>query len=85
MKSITIRGLDDPLIKLLKAKAHDAGETMNITIRKLLEQSLGIPSSKAQPHRKEFEDLCGVWGKEEKSRFDRAVSDFEKIDASEWK
>ena len=85
MKSITIHGLDDPTVKLLKAKARNEGESLNKTVRTLLERSLGITSARTQPHRKEFEGLCGVWGKEEKDRFDRAVSDFEKIDESEWK
>jgi hypothetical protein len=85
MKSVTIHGLDDPVFKLLKAKAHDEGESLNKTVKKLLEQSLGVSSAQTQPHRKEFESLCGSWGKEEKERFDRAVSDFEKIDNSEWK
>jgi hypothetical protein len=85
MKSITIHGLDDPVVKLLKAKAHDEGESLNKTIKKLLERSLGITSTQTQPHRKEFESLCGVWGKEDKERFDKAMLDFEKIDESEWK
>jgi hypothetical protein len=85
MKSITIHGLDDPIVKLLKTRAHNEGESLNKTVKKLLEQSLGITSAQTQPHRKEFEGLCGAWGKEEKDRFDRAVSDFEKTDESEWK
>lgn len=85
MKSITIHGLDDPVMRLLKTRAHNEGESLNKTIKKLLEQSLGVKSTQAHPHRGEFEDLCGAWGKEEKARFDKAVSDFEKIDESEWK
>jgi plasmid stability protein len=85
MKSITIHGLDEPVFRLLKTRAHNEGESLNKTIKKLLEQSLGVKSAQMHPHRREFEDLCGAWGKEEKERFDKAVSDFEKIDKSEWK
>jgi hypothetical protein len=85
MKSLTIHGIDDPVIKLIKAKAENDGESMNKTIKKLLEQSLGITSGATQPHRKDFEALCGIWKKGDKKSFDSAVSDFEKIDESEWK
>jgi hypothetical protein len=85
MKSLTIHGIDDPVIKLIKAKARDEGESLNKTVKKLLEQSLGVKSAATQPHRRDFEGLCGVWSKEDKESFDKAVSDFEKIDESEWK
>lgn len=84
MKSITIHDVDDPVFKLLKAKAHDDGVSLNKTIKKLLDQVLGIKSEQDGPHRKEFEELCGKWSNEEKTRFDKAVADFGKIEPAEW-
>ena len=85
MKSITIHGIDDPVFTLLKNKASNDGVSLNKTIKKLLDQSLGIKSGQNEPHRGEFDDLCGKWSNEEKSIFDSSIADFEKIDPAEWR
>jgi hypothetical protein len=85
MKSITIHGLDDPLIELIKTKAKNDRTSLNKTVKALLEQSLGITSYDSQPHRKDFEEFCGIWSDEEKDQFDQAVADFNQIDKDEWK
>ncbi|MGB5615690.1 MAG: hypothetical protein WBM78_02535, partial [Desulfobacterales bacterium] len=42
MKSITIHGIDEPLVKLIKSKAKQEGLSINKTIKKILESSLGV-------------------------------------------
>jgi hypothetical protein len=84
MKSITIHDVDGPVFELLKERAHNDGVSLNKTIKKLLDQALGIKSVRDEPHRGEFKALCGKWGREEKALFDKAVADFEKIDPAEW-
>ena len=42
MKSITIHGIDEPLEKLIKSRAREEGLSINKTLKKLLEQSLGV-------------------------------------------
>jgi hypothetical protein len=85
MKSITIHGIDEPVLKLLKTHARNSGESLNMTVKKMLEKSLGVSSSQTQPHRKDFEAFCGVWGNEEKKDFEKSIADFENIEDSEWK
>jgi hypothetical protein len=85
MKSISIHGIDDPAYRLLKARARAEGRSINQTVKAILEQSLGISSTASEPHRKEFEDMCGTWTVREKSEFDKATESFEKIDPEEWK
>jgi len=85
MKSISIHGIDDPVYRLLKARARSEGRSLNQTVKEILEQSLGVSSASSEPHRRDFEDLCGTWTVQEKNDFDKATEDFEKIDPSEWK
>jgi hypothetical protein len=85
MKSISIHGIDEPTYRLIKARARAEGRSINQTIKALLEQSLGISSSMHEPHRKEFEGMCGTWSVREKKEFDKAAEYFEKIDPEEWK
>jgi hypothetical protein len=85
MKSISIHGIDDPAYRLLKAKAQAEGLSINQTVKTIIEKSLGISSSVQEPHRKEFEDMCGTWSVREKDEFDKATEYFEKIDPDEWK
>jgi plasmid stability protein len=85
MKSISIHGIDDPVYRLLKARAKSEGQSINQTVKSILEQSLGVSSSTCEPHRKEFETMCGTWTVQEKEEFNKATEDFEKIDPEEWK
>ncbi len=84
MRSLSIHGIDDSVYQLLKTRAHNAGYSINQIIKELLEQSLGVAKKVSQPHRHQFEELCGTWSAKEKQQFDAAVSDFEKIDKADW-
>jgi plasmid stability protein len=85
MKSLSIHGIDDPVYRLLKARAKSEGKSVNQTVKSILEQSLGVTSSAYKPHRREFETMCGTWTVREKEDFDKATKEFEKIDPKEWK
>ena len=84
MKSITIHNLDDMLEKKIKEKAKSQGLSLNKTIKKLLERSLGIDRRKRNDHREDFIDLFGTWSQEDFDEFDNAISDFKKIDPRDW-
>jgi hypothetical protein len=85
MKSISIHGIDDPVYRLLKARAQNEGQSINQTVKAIIERSLGISSSSAEPYRKDFEKMCGTWTVREKEEFDKSTEDFENIDPQEWK
>ena len=85
MKSLSIHGIDDPVYRLLKARAKSEGKSVNQTVKSILEQSLGVSSSAYEPHRREFEAMCGTWTVREKEDFDKATEGFEKVDPKEWK
>jgi len=84
MKSITIHGLDEGLDKLIRKRAKVHGNSLNKTIKRLLEEALGVRKKQSSNYRDEFLDLFGVWTKREVERFDSMMKDFEKIDKEDW-
>jgi len=84
MKSITIHGVDDQLNDLIKSKAESEGLSVNKTVKKLLETSLGV---KPQPVKKNFDDFkefCGLWTKADLDEFEDKTTELRKTDTKDW-
>ena len=84
MKSITIHGLDEDLAALIKETAKLEGLSLNKTIKKLLEESLGIKIKNEKLHRGDFEEFCGLWSQTDLVKFNEQVSDFDKVEDEDW-
>ncbi len=84
MKSITIHGVDNPVYELLKSRAREEGLSMNKTIKKLLEESLGVKPKDKQTHRDEFEKFCGIWSDADISEFEKRTEELRKTDPGDW-
>jgi hypothetical protein len=85
MKSITIHGLEDRLDARIREKASQQGLSLNKTIKKLLAESLGLEEPSApRDYRKTYEDLCGIWTREEAAAFKRRTEDFNRVDPGDW-
>ena len=84
MSSITIHGLDDATMRLIKERAASENLSLNKTIKKLLESSLGVRPRREQGMRDAFEEFLGVWSAEESKAFESATQEFNRIDESEW-
>ena len=85
MKSFTIHGVEKPLADLIKDKAESEGLSVNKTIKKVLEEYLGV---KPRPERKnisDFNDFCGLWTQDDLNEFENRTSDLREIDHSDWK
>lgn len=85
MKTITIHNVDDHLAALLQKRADEAGTSVNRTVKRLLEQALGLKPRPDRGHRHEFEEFLGVWSDNELVRFSAATDDFETVDDEDWK
>ena len=85
MKSITIHGIDEPLSRLIKSKAQSQGLSINKTVKKLLEESLGVKPKDKGEKRGDFEEFLGQWSGKEFSEFEKRVSDLRKIDNGDWR
>lgn len=84
MGSITIHDLDETLASLIRARARAEGQSLNQTIKRLLEESLGV-RPRAQKHRQHFERFCGMWSKAQAAQFDKAVADLGRVDPGDWR
>jgi hypothetical protein len=85
MKSITIHGVDDPLAELIKSKAQSEGLSVNQTIKKILESSLGVKPRQASDKRGDFEEFCGIWTEADLAEFKKNAKELRKIDPGDWR
>jgi hypothetical protein len=84
MKSITIHGIDKQLERLIKSKAESEGLSVNKTVKKLLETSLGVKPKIIRENLKEFEEFCGLWTREDLDEFEEKTEDLRRVDQRDW-
>ncbi len=85
MKSITIHGIDDPLAELIKSRAQAEGLSINKTVKKLLEESLGVKPRTKSINRGDFEEFCGIWSDSDLAEFEEKTKDLGNINNEDWK
>ena len=81
-KSITIHGISPELNGKIQEKSYELHLSQNKTVKKILEDSL---LGEERKRKNEFQDLCGIWSKEEVNEFEKLLEDFDKIDEEDWK
>jgi len=79
MKSITVHGIDDPLAELIKSRAQTEGLSINKTVKKLLEESLGVKPRINGTNRYDFEAFCGIWSDSGLAEFEESTKDSKKL------
>ena len=84
MKSITIHGVDDPLAELIKSRAEAEGLSVNKTVKKLLEESLGVRPTNIEKNRDSFAEFCGIWTESELNEFDATTKDLREMNPEDW-
>ena len=85
MKSITIHGVDGPLVEMIKSKAQSEGLSINQTIKKILESALGVKPRQAGSQRGDFEEFCGVWKESDLAEFKENTKALRKVDPGDWR
>jgi hypothetical protein len=84
MKSITIHGLDDQIHDLIKSKAKSEGLSINKTVKKLLETSLGVRPQNERRNLNDFKEFCGLWTKADLDEFEEKTADLRNTDKRDW-
>ena len=85
MKSITIHGLDDHVAKMLKVKAKEKKESDNKTVKRMIEQALGVKAKEQGAHYKDSVEFCGTWSKEDLAEFEKNSAEIRKVDEELWR
>ena len=81
MKSITLHGVDKQLAELIESKAESEGLSINKTIKKMLETSQGVKPQDDKKNSKDFEELCGLWTKDDLDEFKNTCKTINKLNA----
>lgn len=85
MKSLTIHGVDDQLAARLEQVAEAGGTSMNRTIKRLLEEALGMKPKPQGHNREQFEAFLGVWSAKSAEEFRAATADLAAVDDGDWR
>lgn len=81
MKTLTIRNVPPEVAAALEREKRRRGESLNQTVLDLLSQGLGVGVARSNG----LARLAGGWSEEEFEEFERAVAQFEEVDAELWR
>lgn len=85
MKTITIRGIDPELDRVIKSQAHQSNLSINQWILKALKKATGTGKETIFKKHHDLDNLAGGWTKEETETFFANTRVFEQIDDEVWK
>ncbi|MBI5212964.1 MAG: antitoxin [Nitrospirae bacterium] len=85
MAVVTLRGLDDSMVKAIKEKAKQEGTSINNVLLRILKEDLGLKKKPRTVVHTDLDHLAGTWSDKEFAEFQKRIKDFEAIDESIWK
>lgn len=84
MAVVTLRGLDDSMVKAIKEKAKQEGTSVNNVLLKILKEGLGLKKKPRTVVHTDLDHLAGTWSDKEHAEFQKRIKDFETIDEGVW-
>ena len=84
MKSMTIHGIDDQLAELIKSKARADGLSINKTLKKIIETSLGVKPRPEKKNLKDFQEFSGVWNDSDLEEFEENTAATRVVNPEDW-
>ncbi len=84
MKSITVHGIDELTSRKLTLASEKMGLSLNKTIKRLLQEALGIKPAELSLHRDDFKEFCGIWDNKEYTDFKGETESLRRINARDW-
>lgn len=85
MKTITLRGIDEKLERLIKINSKEAKMSVNQWLLHTLKKVTGMENKVDLVEHKDLDELAGSWTKEELQQFSSNTSGFGDIDEELWK
>ncbi|TAN45308.1 MAG: antitoxin [Nitrospirae bacterium] len=85
MAVVTLRGIDDSLIKAIKEKAQQEDTSINAVLLRILKENLGLKKKPRRVVHNDLDHLAGTWSNKEHAEFQKRIRDFETIDDNMWK
>ena len=85
MRVITLRNIPPDVAELIEASSERSGLSLNKTVIRLLQESLGVTGAVAPPRRHDdLDELAGTWTEKEALEFDRSLAGQRQIDRELW-
>lgn len=85
MKTITIRGIDAELDRLIKTRAQQNNLSVNQWVLQALKKVTGTAKEPVFKKYHDLDHLAGGWSRDEAKEFRRNTRMFERIDEDVWK
>lgn len=85
MKTMTIRGMDQEMVRRLRNAAEESGTSVNAAVLKLLRRALHIEKEVPFPEHHDLDSLAGTWSEEDRKKFDEFQKGFGKVDEDLWR
>ena len=85
MKSLSLRGIHEDLSENLKKLSQKEGTSLNKTVLKLLDDSVGVRRKRRFTIYHDLDDLAGTWGSNEEKEFKDKIQFFEMTNKDLWK
>lgn len=82
---MTLRGVDDSLMQILKEMAKTQGISLNALAVRLIREASGFDKRKRTTTYHDLDNLAGTWTVEDEQQFYAVTKDFEAIDTDLWK
>ncbi len=85
MKTMTIRGIDPGLDRVIKSQAKQSSLSVNQWVLQVLRKVTGWGKEPMFKKHHDLDVLAGGWSKEEAKVFQKNTQIFERIDEDVWK
>ena len=85
MKTLTIRGIEPGLDRVIKSRAKQNNLSVNQWILQALKKITGMGKEPIFKKHHDLDALAGGWSREEVKSFQKNTQIFEKIDEDVWK
>jgi len=85
MKTITVRGIDPGLDRVIKSRAKQNSLSVNQWVLQTLKKVTGTGKEPVFRKHRDLDALAGGWSKEEVEAFQKNTQIFERIDEDVWK
>lgn len=86
MTILSVRGLDEEVLKALKTRSLDEESSVNAVVVKLLREGVGVaPGKRKTVVHHDLDELAGTWSEADAAAFAQATQAFAEIDPALWK
>lgn len=85
MATMTLRGIDDTMAKILKESAAKEGMSVNTFVLNTLMNVLKMGKKRRTVEYRDLDSLAGTWGDQDVIEFEKNTAAFEVVDAALWK